>query len=905
MLRYINKITAAVVSAALCLGSSFVFAADTAATVSDVGAEQYITDESLADKINLFKALGAYKQDVSQNPDRKITRGEFAGCAAALIGVQGGSVCAEDVFWDVSADNDYYSGICAALAAGIIHGSADSSFSPYEYIRETDAQRIMLGCIGYTEYIRARGNNDAAVNTAARKVRMSFSSDAVPLTFERMTELLYDSADICVAEDESYSPNELTFGASDRKLLEVWREIYLVKGVVNTSSVTSINGSAFHDGMITVGDTLIGGADVRANSCLGYNVDCFAEKSGGSYKYIYALKNNRNSVKTVDLKDITDVRYDKITYDSGSGKKTVSLSGKEKYIANGVAVDFSKADFDDIYKAKSGRVMFVSNDGGSGCNVVIAEIYKTLAVKYADLENDMIYDKNSAKYNVDLSDCEKYEILYSDTAQEEVLPGNTATLMMSFDKTYARLVVSDKTAVGTISAVSSDGNIRIDGKYYELTDELSESVPGGVVKPGTNAAFGLDAFGRVSYIDVSAADSTLLLGFAVGLKGKGAFAESVQMKIFVKSGDYETREFADSARIDGKSRSGSNIYDALGADAFTPTAIAYRLDDSGKIVYADTCVRGDNEDENTLFKRYDGTTNAQLFFKGSSNVNYRFVFGGKYISGNDDLLIMIDDKNDWNNLSPVLSLTDDTTYSVDVYSLGNDTPFGNIVLVRGTSATAVTKYAYLFSSVAREVDPSEKKDSLLRINCYNNASEASFIVAPEHENLLEGSNMISENSRTNLTPEQIEACSGMRAGDLFRVGLDAKGYVCVLEKLYDYKNGIFLNTAANASLKNASSAFEANATTRLFVGNVYSMKDGYARYSLDDIDLSDPLLESKLESIYAAGNMYTVDDKDNITITKITGGEQILGKKYGEDIKIFVRAEYTRPQSVYFIKNNN
>ena len=162
--------------------------------------------------------------------------------------------------------------------------------------------------------------------------------------------------------------------------------------------------------------------------------------------------------------------------------------------------------------------------------------------------------------------------------------------------------------------------------------------------------------------------------------------------------------------------------------------------------------------------------------------------------------------------------------------------------------------------------------------------------------------VISENAKTNLTEAEIKACYGLIPGDLFRVGLDAQGYIIKFEKLYDYENGIFLNPVANAAVKNQNSAFEGNSSNRLLIGNVYLVTKGYARFSVEEFDVNDKDLDSKLESIYAVGYMYEVDKNDNLTLTKIDANSSLLGRKYGEDLKIFIQAEYTRPQNVYYIK---
>ena len=899
-----KKILSLIVAFCMCVTSVqlFVFA-DDAAVGSGVSSVE--TDAYYAQQVELFKALGMLSDEIPAD-DKPVSRGEFVRYIVRLM--SGGNLAAKsgNVFWDVAKDNEYYDYICAGIAYGIINGNSDGSFNPYAYIMSEDAVRIILNSLGYGSYIRLTGNTTAAVFKTASKVDLSAAvKSGEPLVFKDMVELIYNSLDVEMLENSVIGSDTTSFETSGRTLLETYRDITAVSGVVTANSITSIDGGAFSEGQIRVGLQQINNADTKANECLGYNVDCYAKKNGGVYSYIYAVKNLDNEVLEITAEDVSNVTSSQLSYYAGAKTKTVKLNVDTLYVYNGVSVDFSKHSIKDLFAADYGKVTFVNNDGSADYDIALIEAYDTLVLTFADLEDEKLYDKLSVNNNVDLSSFDSYEIYdASGNAIVDIKENSILTAMKSLDGEYIKIIAANNSIEGTIEEVNSEGEALIGGVEYSITKELETYADNGLIAPGTSGVMYLDINGRIAYIGQSD-DTDDPVAYCVGVKTQGVLGGNVQMKLFTREGEYEIFDVAGSVKIDGDTlRDSSDIISAMkaGKSEFSPIPIAYRLDADGKIKHIDTPVKGSTEDDNTLCERHLGERDGMLMYKGSSNVNYRRVFGGKYISGNDSFLVIIDDTNNYDDLDLLLSAEDDENYSVDVYSFGSDTPFGDIVLLRGNASSAVTNDVYIFKSMSNVTDETEEHSSLLKIKCYNKNAEVSLTVAYGSENIAKGTGMISANSQTNMTADEIKTCAGLKAGDLFRVGYDSKGKVTIIEKLYDYENKLFLNPVANAGVPNQNSSWEGNSSCRLVVGNVYSMTKGYARFSTSDIDLNDSGLEDKLESIYAAGYMYEVDDRGNIEFTQITTGEQILGKKNGEDIKIFARTEYTRPNMILFIK---
>lgn len=877
----------------------FAVLAGTFMSVTFASVEANIDSEKAA----LLSAIGVFDSENIPNGDETVSRGVFLNYLLKLVGKEGvgGKTT---VFWDVTEKNEFFGAVSDAKSLGFINGNPDGSFAPYSSIDTCEAVVIMINALGYGPLVKLKGNYPASVHSVANELKIAnvLNENREKLNFSGMVTLFYDSINCYVCDTSSMSDKTVSFEKSDKQMLDFYRNIKKYEG---EAEYTDITLSTEKGRTVKIDGTRIFNVPEKFDSYIGYDVELWADETVKP-EFVYMLKTESNKSITIDFDNIVHVNPQYIEYDDNSRTKTARLNLSTRFYYNGVPVDFSKHSFDDIFAKEYGEVELVSKNGGSGCNAVHITIYDTVALKGFDEENEILYDLNSPLCNADLSKYELYEKYNSDgKLLNKFSVMSVLTVTKSLDNEYAKIVMSDKTAEGKIDEIDSDGYIYVNGGKHKLTPELKKHIKTSEYKPGTNGKFLLDTNGRVAYIDIGQSNK-YTSAFIVGVNSEGSAADKIKLKLFTANNEYINLNLADSVKIDGKMcKKKKEITDALGCTNtdFVPTAAAYGTNDGGEITYIDTPTKNiAYEDDTTLVRRYIGTNENMLFYKGSSNINYRHAFGGKFITGNDDFFVLINEQRDWDDLSTVTGLTDDKSYKVDIWSFSPDSPFGSIVLVEGAKEKEVNKNVYLFAGIKKVTDSSEKYAYLNRIDCYRGGAQTTLYVPSDSDNIFDS--VVSDNSKTNLTAEEAKKCENLKSGDLFRVGLDSQGYVVKIEKLYDYNNKLFLNPVANAANKNQNSAFESNSSNRLLVGDVYLTENGYARFSTTDLDLTDPYLEEKLESIYAVGYMYSVDNNGNITMSKADASSAILGKKYGEDIKIFVQAEYTRPQNIYYIKNN-
>ncbi len=890
------------------------------------------------EKVKFFAALGVYDIESVPNADIKITRGDFVKYLLKLIDRENSVKPEEQMFWDVTSENPYYASAQMAKALGIINGNSDGSFEPYSYIEPVEATVIMINALGYGPLVKLKGNYPTSVSVIANDLRISSalkSSDSY-LNFAEMIELFYEATDCLVCDTSSIREDILTFDKSDECFLEYYRDIKKLEGIAEYRDIT-----ASENGMRSI---ILNGSNVINVSAyfdgyIGANVELFAKEIGPNLDFVYMFKSTANKIVTITFEDNNPVpTASGIDYQTDTKDKKIDFGSHTKFFYNNVPLNFVTHSVSDMFTKSHGKVEAIDNDSNGVFDYVHVYGYDFVAVKAFDNDTKNIYDYNSNLNTVKLKDYEVYEIYDAGgKLLTSVSPLNVLTVTKSLDNEYVKVVVSEKTIEGKIEAVNEDNSIVINGVEYITVNEFQTGVDSSIlIKAGKEGTFLLDENNRVVYITTKS-DNIYKSAILASVKYDGRKNSTIELKIFDASDEYKFLPLADRVKIDGKNYTENDkIATALGysASSFNPTAIAYQTNEEGQITYIDTPTKGVSEADNTLTRRSQGTSfSNEYFYKGSSNANYRKVFGGKYIAGNDDLVVLVDgsyDSNDdiivstidWDDLKVATSIGDDSSYQAEIFSFSEDSPFANIAIVAAPAVTGVSEDVYLYVDRTTVADEKEKYNHLTKITCYKGSAQTNLYLPSDYDNLLTGENMIPDNANPNvgtaangyfLTSSDIAKVANLKPGDLFRAGVDSKGYVVAIEKLYDYENKLFINPTAKpadsaearlAITPNETSTFMYNSSNRLLVGTVYMAENGYARYYLTNTldTTSNATIEAALESIYAVGSMYTVDERGNVTVTKVDASTPILGKKYGEDIKIFVQAEYTRPMSVYYIK---
>ena len=858
---------------------------------------------NVADYEQLFKALGVFSDTDAASLDSYVSRGEFTNYVLKLIDVSDIAASSDGGFWDVTTDNPYYQAISDAKALGMIKGYDDGSFDPYAYITPVQATSVMLNVLGYDKLVAVKGPFVNSVYDIARDLKMDtvLTQGGQYLTTESMLKLFYEAIKCNIYDSVVYRADKITYRKGDETILEKYRDISLITGI-NTISKLSDRENDTRE--VLIGYDLIGGVPADFDAYYGYEVECWAEKiDDTTYNYIYMMKTQSNSSVSVDFDDIDNVNAKKISYYKNNSLKRIDLDTATRYIYNGVEVNFSNHSIDDLFAKTCGEIEFIDNNNDGTYDFASIKAYDTLVLQYADFEHEIFYDSVSPYCNQELDKYDLYEI-YDQQGKPVDAPeaGSVVSLLKSFDGEYVKMIYTTKVINGRIDSINSDGDCIIGGVAYKLTDELKTYGDSALFNVGTQASFFLDIRNRIAYIK-PATSSSMNIAYLVRVIYDDNFPDEVKLKLFGTDGEYNTFHVASQIKIDGKSyKRAMDKLKALGAsDTFTPIPVSYKTDDAGELIYIDTPVKNhDREDEHTLVRRYS-SEEGEMYFKKSTNANYELSFGGRYLSRKGEYysFIVDDESMDWLDLTLFPNLVDDSEYKMDIYSFSEDSPFAEIILVYGKASTKVNDTVYLFSKNTEALD--ENGDVVQQISCYNGPNPLNLTVASGYESVISNGNVISENARTNMTEDQINACGGLKVGDLFRVGTDHKGNVILCEKIYDYENKLFINPTKNAVSPNRSHEFNSNAKVAFMLGNVYSYTNGYTRYSSEDVDLADPKLDSYLETVYGTGIMYTAS-KRGVEITPIGTSSQLLGAKYGEKVKIFTRNEYTRPQQVYFIK---
>jgi len=119
----------------------------------------------------------------SFEPDRRISRAEFAALAVRALGLSGGATPAIPLFSDVNAGDWYADDVAMASQAGLINGYKDGTFRPEKTITRVEMAAIIVRMLRFS-------GQDVALSTSEQATVLSGYNDAAGIGWG-MAELAY------------------------------------------------------------------------------------------------------------------------------------------------------------------------------------------------------------------------------------------------------------------------------------------------------------------------------------------------------------------------------------------------------------------------------------------------------------------------------------------------------------------------------------------------------------------------------------------------------------------------------------------------------------------------------------------------------------------------------------------
>lgn len=525
--------------------------------VSAAGAAQFSDvseDASYFEAVRVLNALGIILgyPDGTFLPNKAVTRAEFTTLLVRAMDMEEiakqAYVPAQMPFEDCTNEGISYAfpNILFAYNKGIIKGMDEKTFAPENEVTYEQAVKMIVCAAGYG-YVVDTEQGGYPNGYITRAGQMNLLDDVngtmgVAATRWQIAQLLHNAFDCFLMEKISKDSN--AYIVNENKVwLKEFLGLYADSGMVTADNITSISSSESTPGVGQCFIQLDKAAEERAfnlgsydvSNLIGKNVTILYSYNEGTreynIEYLGDLSNMTTSV-VVDVEDIIDfddidiVRGDTVQYwkDANSDrarKDDFSIAAGVTLVLNGKAYTPSLSQFkNEMQSLVEGQVEFVTDknsdevtkmfitkvdtyvantvttDSRSGV-VTIIDLYRNTS---ATQKNSISIDAEDASKTINIYDKSGKAVEKSTIAKYSTL--SVVQSQSSSGRDLMNIYVSNASVNGTVSEVSSDGKVTINGTEYEVSPYYETYAVGNDesnrITLNTTATFYLDRNNKIT-----------------------------------------------------------------------------------------------------------------------------------------------------------------------------------------------------------------------------------------------------------------------------------------------------------------------------------------------------------------------------------------------------------------------
>lgn len=539
----------------------------------------------------VLRALGMIKESQKYTDDT-VTRSEFAN--SVIMSVFDSLPKGEQVYDLTVRDGGLYQ----LLSAGVISGDGDGKIRPNDEITVCEAVKISLSMLGYDERAKADGGYPSGYLKLASRLKLLngvAQGGSEKLTYSSFINLLQNVIDCEVMELVSYSPlGQSSYKkVSGKTLISAYRNIYSGEGVITATEASGLYSAADKTDAdeLKIDGTVYNAANVYlANAdLLGANVKYYYRDSDAPRRdVLLCAVAADNKILEISSDDIISYDGGRYTYEKDGKKKEVLLPSSVITIYNGVY----DAD-NEVFSPQCGKVVLTDNNSDGKYDVLnIHDVTYTVIQRVLVSEgNLMIFDKYTSECNIVIKDYENtpfkiYDAKGEKREYESIANGNIIAAEISGGaQPYCKMTVCTDTAVGSISAVNSDGAIIIDVEEYKASKRFKELIESGDIEIlyNTPCTLYLGKNAEVVYADYPEYDQQPL-SYRIGYLHKFAedgngLSSGKKVRVLDQGGSWRTYTLAKKINVNGETQKSENVdfSDKLGG------LIKYMLNISGEL----------------------------------------------------------------------------------------------------------------------------------------------------------------------------------------------------------------------------------------------------------------------------------------------------------------------------------
>lgn len=539
------------------------------------------------------------------NPQKKVTRGDFAGYLLDYMGVEypeseeaeevSSAVAADEWAWngdfvekqstptefsDVTTDHRNWNKIKTAVTYGVMSGYDDGSFHPDDYMTNGEMYTILVNSLGMGIFSNGEypnGYMGVAVSEGISKNIKNMVADE-GVTYRDMVIAMYNALFTQVYE---VSLNGETT-RSDSIFLNYAHKIYEGEGIVKSNGISTLDtNESVSGGYYKIGDEVYG-CEKNYTSYLGYRVMFYYKETKLENKIVFMYPDAKNKQLVVDAEDIIDYEKPNLIYYNGDKKEKEYLGAETYIVYNGKALlDYSTDDL----KIKEGSIKFIDNDNDGKYEVAVIDSIETVYVNAVDNIEQIVYATGTDAVAVSFKDADyavydKQGILRDFEAINKDFVLTLRRTLSTQGRPYINIIISSDKVTGKITGINlRDEIITVNGTEYKLSDMCD----GNEFKINTEYTFSLTADGKIAYAKIG---SALEYGYLIDIYTDKSGEEYYAKMFAIDENEVKDYTFGERVTLNGKgtktaSAASSSVLSQNGAT--TAQLIRYASDDNGNI----------------------------------------------------------------------------------------------------------------------------------------------------------------------------------------------------------------------------------------------------------------------------------------------------------------------------------
>ncbi len=565
----LKKCMALVIAIFMMSASMAVFAAeDTTAPVQTTLTEAQI--EKYNKDFSFLKAVGIWRSPMT-DPAQNVTRGEFASVMAGFCNLDNAVALN---YSDVNEETQYASDIYAVGWANLMVGS-DNAFRPEAEITYNQAAKTIVCALGYEAIANSKGGYPDGYYAVAMDLGLTVGRGRdEAMTRYDVATLLAKACDVevmnVIGVDDD---NKLHFEIDkENDALAVYHGVYELEGKLTDDGVTSIKGASACPGnnVIIAGKKLTSDG-VSADGLLGLNVIAYYEAETDKLLYVTA-NDEKNEILVINAADlvIDSEKFTKtnVVYEKGKRTDSAKISPYADFIYNGSA--YPAFMVNDI-KIKAGKLTLIDNNFDNIYDIVVAEEFVNMIVKTNNQKSQILADEHGNELRYEEYD--KFELVSASGESKkpsQIKINSVLSVFESKDGKRVKVIVSDTTVVGKISALSTDEDgkdvvtitslveseeVNTDLEYSATFVENSTDGMLGFKKPAVNTEVTarLDFEGRIAGFEAYEEQYEYAYFIAAGKDTSSQMTSKMEIKIVTDEGDLVVITTAKKIKINGVS----------------------------------------------------------------------------------------------------------------------------------------------------------------------------------------------------------------------------------------------------------------------------------------------------------------------------------------------------------------